>query len=111
MNTRAQARFRRLLAATLPLLLAPVPALLAQSAAVLETSGDVRALLRSAQAAALPARASSSIAEERSFSSNATKSVLSQRTWPNDPNPVSTMPVCQKNQTRSGWKMNQGEMQ
>ena len=54
MKTRAQARFRRLLAATLPLLLAPVPALLAQSAAVLETSGDVRALLRSAQAAALP---------------------------------------------------------
>ena len=64
MNTRAQARFRRLLAATLPLLLAPVPALLAQSASVLATPEDVRALLRSAQAAALPARASSSIAEE-----------------------------------------------
>ena len=54
MNTRAQARFRRLLAATLPLLLAPVPALLAQSASVLATPEDIRGLLRDAQASALP---------------------------------------------------------
>lgn len=54
MKTRAQARFRRLLAAALPLLLAPVPALLAQSASVLATPEDVRGLLRDAQASALP---------------------------------------------------------
>ena len=55
MKYSARTRSPRLSAALLPLLFAPVPALLAQNAsAPVAVPGDVRALLRDAQAAALP---------------------------------------------------------
>ncbi|MBQ3811018.1 MAG: hypothetical protein II839_09400, partial [Kiritimatiellae bacterium] len=55
MNNSARTRSPRLSAALLPLLFAPVPALLAQDApAPVAVPGDIRALLRDAQAAALP---------------------------------------------------------
>lgn len=55
MKYSARTRSPRLSAALLPLLFAPVPALLAQNAsALVAVPGDVRALLRDAQAACLP---------------------------------------------------------